>query len=430
MEEVRVLLRNQGIENISDAEVYMSTGGYRGLQRALQMDGGEIIDEIKKSGLRGRGGAGFPTWRKLTFAYGVDSDIKYIVANADEGEPGTNKDRVLMSADPHSLLEGMAIAGKAVGAHEGFIYLRAEYPQIKPILLKAIASAEAHGCLGDDCFGSGFSFHISIRSGAGAYVCGEETALLQSIEGKRGEPQYKPPYPGIEGLFGKPTILNNVETLADISHILREGADWFASLGVPGSTGTKLFTVIGNVAKRGVYEFPMGINLKELIYDVCGGIADGHGLLAVQTGGASGPFIRADQIDIPLDIDHVAGSGGRLGCGTIFVIDDTNCILDLARNTQEFFMHESCGKCVPCREGTWLIYKTVDNICQGKGKFSDIALIRDLCDTLSKAAFCGLGHSSVVPISSILQNFMPVVEKHLDHDYCPKCTTQRRLNAE
>ncbi len=426
MEQMKVLLRNENVENIQDAEVYMSTGGYEGLKKALGMTGMEIIEELKASGLRGRGGAGFPTWQKLKFAYDGQADVKYIVCNADEGEPGTNKDRKLMTCDPHSLLEGMAIAGKAVGATEGYIYLRAEYPQIYPLLLEAIRSGEEHNCLGDHIFGSDFSFHITIQRGAGAYVCGEETALFESIEGKRGEPRYKPPYPGVHGLFGKPTALNNVETLANISHILRNGAEWFRSIGVPGSTGTKLFTVIGNVERRGVYEFPMGINLRELIFDYCGGVPDGRSLLAVQTGGSSGPFVRPDQIDITLDIDSVADSGGRLGCGTVFVIDDSNCILDLARNTQEFFAHESCGKCIPCREGTMRVYKILDGICNGTGTVRDIQTIRDTCNTLRSAAFCGLGHSSAVPISSILQNFMPEVERHLDGDYCQKCRSRKK----
>ncbi len=426
MEQMKILLRNENVENIGDAQVYMSTGGYEGLKRALGMTGMEIIQELKASGLRGRGGAGFPTWLKLKFAYDTDDSVKYIVCNADEGEPGTNKDRWLMTCDPHSLLEGMAIAGKGIGASKGYIYLRAEYPQLLPVLNGAIQSAVENHCLGEHIFGSDFSFDIEIRRGAGAYVCGEETALFESIEGKRGEPRYKPPYPGVHGLFGRPTALNNVETLANIGHIFRNGAEWFKSIGVEGSSGTKLFTVIGNVQRRGVYEFPMGINLKELIFDYCGGVADGRKLLAVQTGGASGPFVRADQIDISLDIDTVADSGGRLGCGTVFVIDDSNCVLDLACNTQEFFAHESCGKCVPCREGTTRVHDLLAGICSGAGTVRDIKLIEDTCETLRTAAFCGLGHSSAVPISSILQNFMPEVERHLDGDYCPKCHTRKK----
>ncbi|MDD3165199.1 MAG: NADH-quinone oxidoreductase subunit NuoF [Oscillospiraceae bacterium] len=425
MEQMKVLLRNQGKPDMEDAKAYIATGGYDGLKRALEMDGAEIIEELKKSGLRGRGGAGFPTWLKLKFAFDTESAEKYIVCNADEGEPGTNKDRVLMSCDPHSLLEGMVIAGRAIGAHVGYIYLRAEYPQVRPILQRAIDSAYTCHALGKHIFGSDFEFDISIRSGAGAYVCGEETALFESIEGKRGEPRYKPPFPGVHGLFGKPTALNNVETLANISHIFRNGAIWFAGIGTKGSTGTKLFTVAGNVAHRGVYEFPMGINLKALIYENCGGIADGKGLLAVQTGGSSGPFIRPDQIDIPLDIDFVAASGGRLGCGTVFVIDDSNCILDIVRNTQDFFAYESCGQCTPCREGTIRVAQIVDKICRGDGSMVDVRALQELIDMLRVAPLCGLGHSSAVPIASVLQNFMPEVEKHLDGDACVWCNTQK-----
>ena len=425
MKEMRVLLRNQGLENMTDAEAYMATGGYEGLKKAVAMDGWDIIQTLKDAGLRGRGGAGFPSWLKLKFAYDTDNDQKYIVCNADEGEPGTNKDRVLLTADPHSVLEGMAIAGKAVGATKGYIYLRAEYPQIFPILRLAIQSAREAGALGENIFGSGFDFDIDIHSGAGAYVCGEETALFESIEGHRGEPRFRPPYPGVHGLFGKPTVLNNVETLANMSHILRNGPQWFRSIGTEGSPGTKLFTVIGNVERRGVYEFPMGVNLKELIFDVCGGVPDGHQLRAVQTGGASGAIINPDQIDIPLDIDHVSESGGRLGCGTIFVIDDQNCVLDIVRNNIEFFSHESCGKCVPCREGTRRLYDLVNKICVGQGTVADLHTIVDLAGTIKIAALCGLGHSSVVPILSAIDNFHDTWDAHIDGDYCAKCRVNR-----
>lgn len=424
MKEMRILLRNKDRDNMSDAGNYMQTGGYEGLKKALQMDRWDIIGELKEAGLRGRGGAGFPTWMKLKFSYDAQSDIKYIVCNADEGEPGTNKDRVLMTSDPHSILEGMAIAGRAVGASEGFIYLRAEYPYVLPILQQAIESAKKANALGENIFGSDFSFDISIRLGAGAYVCGEETALIESIEGHRGEPRIRPPFPGIQGLFGKPTCLNNVETLANISHILREGAKWYQGIGVEGSRGTKLFTVIGNVKNRGVFEFPMGINLKELIYDFCGGVADGKNLLAVQTGGASGPIIRETQLDMNLDIDHSAPGGGRLGCGTIFIIDDTNCIADIVKNNMFFFCNESCGKCVPCREGTRRIYRLLEKICAGNGTVQDINTIRDYAETIRLTACCGLGPSSVVPVLSALDNFPEVFNRHIDGDYCENCSKE------
>lgn len=421
MEEMRVLLRNSGKIDPRNAKEYIKAGGYEGMKKALSMSGSEIINELQEAGLRGRGGAGFPTWRKLKFAYDADGDIKYIVCNADEGEPGTNKDRILLSADPCSVFEGMIIAGKAVDSHVGFIYLRAEYSYLVPILEAALESSRSAGCLGKNIMGSGFDFDIKLRSGAGAYVCGEETALFESIEGKRGEPRFRPPFPGIKGLFGKPTVLNNVETLANIAVIFQRGAEWFSKIGTPNSPGTKLFTVCGNVKRRGVFEFPMGVNLKELIYDVCGGMEEGHTLLAVQTGGASGAIINADQIDMTLDIDAVSESGGRLGCGTILVMDDRNCIVDIVRNNLDFFRGESCGKCTPCREGGTRLYQLISKIAEGKGTISDLRTIEDLANTMRLTALCGLGHSTAVPVLSSIRNFYPTYLHHIDKDKCNVC---------
>ncbi len=421
MEEMRVLLRNSGKIDPRNAKEYIKAGGYEGIKKALSMSGSEIINELQEAGLRGRGGAGFPTWRKLKFAYDADGDIKYIVCNADEGEPGTNKDRILLSTDPCSVFEGMIIAGKAVDSHVGFIYLRAEYSYLVPILEAALESSRSAGCLGKNIMGSGFDFDIKLRSGAGAYVCGEETALFESIEGKRGEPRFRPPFPGIKGLFGKPTVLNNVETLANIAVIFQRGAEWFSKIGTPNSPGTKLFTVCGNVKRRGVFEFPMGVNLKELIYDVCGGMEEGHTLLAVQTGGASGAIINADQIDMTLDIDAVSESGGRLGCGTILVMDDRNCIVDIVRNNLDFFRGESCGKCTPCREGGTRLYQLISKIAEGKGTISDLRTIEDLANTMRLTALCGLGHSTAVPVLSSIRNFYPTYLHHIDKDKCNVC---------
>lgn len=421
MEEMRVLLRNSGKIDPRNAKEYIKAGGYEGMKKALSMSGSEIINELQEAGLRGRGGAGFPTWRKLKFAYDADGDIKYIVCNADEGEPGTNKDRILLSTDPCSVFEGMIIAGKAVDSHVGFIYLRAEYSYLVPILEAALESSRSAGCLGKNIMGSGFDFDIKLRSGAGAYVCGEETALFESIEGKRGEPRFRPPFPGIKGLFGKPTVLNNVETLANIAVIFQRGAEWFSKIGTPNSPGTKLFTVCGNVKRRGVFEFPMGVNLKELIYDVCGGMEEGHALLAVQTGGASGAIINADQIDMTLDIDAVSESGGRLGCGTILVMDDRNCIVDIVRNNLDFFRGESCGKCTPCREGGTRLYQLISKIAEGKGTISDLRTIEDLANTMRLTALCGLGHSTAVPVLSSIRNFYPTYLHHIDKDKCNVC---------
>lgn len=421
MEEKRVLLRNRGKINPEKAEDYLTAGGYEGLKKALSMSGKEIIEELKEAGLRGRGGAGFPTFRKLQFAYDAPGDVKYIVCNADEGEPGTNKDRILLSTDPCAVFEGMAIAGKAVNAHVGFIYLRAEYSYLVPILEAAIESSRRMKCLGKNIMGTDFDFDIKLRSGAGAYVCGEETALFESIEGKRGEPRFRPPFPGVKGLFGKPTVLNNVETLANVAVIFQNGASWYRQIGTENSPGTKLFTVCGNVKKRGVFEFPMGINLKDLIYEVCGGMEEGHQLLAVQTGGASGAIINADQIDMVLDIDSVSNSGGRLGCGTILVMDDRNCIIDIVRNNLDFFRDESCGKCTPCREGGTRLYQLISKIAEGRGSVRDIQTIEDLAETMRLTALCGLGHSTAVPVLSSIQNFYPVYLHHIDKDPCQVC---------
>ena len=421
MEEMRVLLRNNGKIDPRNAKEYIKAGGYEGMKKALSMSGSEIINELQEAGLRGRGGAGFPTWRKLKFAYDADGDIKYIVCNADEGEPGTNKDRILLSTDPCSVFEGMIIAGKAVDSHVGFMYLRAEYSYLVPILEAALESSRSAGCLGKNIMGTGFDFDNKLRSGAGAYVCGEETAPFESIEGKRGEPRFRPPFPGIKGLFGKPTVLNNVETLANIAVIFQRGAEWFSKIGTPNSPGTKLFTVCGNVKRRGVFEFPMGVNLKELIYDVCGGMEEGHTLLAVQTGGASGAIINADQIDMTLDIDAVSESGGRLGCGTILVMDDRNCIVDIVRNNLDFFRGESCGKCTPCREGGTRLYQLISKIAEGKGTISDLRTIEDLANTMRLTALCGLGHSTAVPVLSSIRNFYPTYLHHIDKDKCNVC---------
>ncbi|MCD8217650.1 MAG: SLBB domain-containing protein [Clostridiales bacterium] len=421
MQEVHVLLKNRGKINPKSAQEYADQGGFQALKKALTMTTDEIINEVKEAGLRGRGGAGFPTFRKMEFTANVADPVRYIVCNADEGEPGTNKDRILLSTDPCSIFEGMAIAGKAVGAHIGYIYMRAEYTYLFPIMRAALDDAEARGYLGKNMMNSGYDFEIKFRSGAGAYVCGEETALFESIEGKRGEPRFRPPYPSISGLFGKPTMLNNVETLANLVPIILNGAAWYRTIGTAGSPGTKLFTVCGNVKRRGVFEFPMGINLKELIYDVCGGISDDRQLLAVQTGGASGAIINPEQIDMNLDIDTVSSSGGRLGCGTILVIDDRNCIVDIVLNNLDFFRGESCGQCTPCREGGQQLFNLVSKIAHGTGSVRDLALIEELGETMRLTSLCGLGASTVVPVQTSIQNFRSAYLKHIDKDYCPIC---------
>lgn len=426
MKEELILLRNReryedGAYNPLKAEQYLACDGFVGLKTALNMTGEQIIEQVKASGLRGRGGAGFDTWRKLQFVTVSDDPVKYVVCNADEGEPGTNKDRVLLTVDPCAIFEGMAIAGKAIGAHYGYIYLRAEYRYMASKIEEALQSCRDHNCLGKNIFGSGFDFDIELRLGNGAYVCGEETALFESIEGKRGEPRFRPPYPATHGLFGKPTLLNNVETLANLAPIFRNGAEWYARHGTEGSTGTKLFTVSGNIYRKGVFELPMGANLKELIYDFCGGVADGYKLLGVQTGGASGAIVNADQIDVALDIDHVSASGGRLACGTIMVYSDKNCIVDILRNDLDFFVEESCGQCTPCREGGYELYRLISKIAEGKGSIQDLKTIDELCEVMRNTSLCGLGVSTTVPVKTCIQNFRKEFLAHIDGDPCPIC---------
>ena len=422
MEELHVLLRNRGKIDPKNAQEYAEHGGFEALYKALLMDENDLIREVKRAGLRGRGGAGFPTYRKMEFTAQAADPIRYIVCNADEGEPGTNKDRILLSSDPCSVFEGMAIAAKAVGAHVGYIYLRAEYTYLFPILKEALEHAESLGYLGKNMMNTGYDFEIKFRSGAGAYVCGEETALFESIEGKRGEPRFRPPFPSIQGLFGRPTMLNNVETLANLVPIIQNGAEWYRGIGTEKSPGTKLFTVCGNVTRRGVFEFPMGVNLKEMIYEVCCGIPGPHKLLGVQTGGTSGAIINAEQIDMTLDIDTVSASGGRLGCGTILVIDDSNCIVDIVLNNLDFFRGESCGKCTPCREGGQQLYNLVSRISRGAGSVRDLDKIDELAETIRMTALCGLGHSTAVPVQTSINNFPEFYLRHIDKDFCPVCS--------
>jgi len=412
MEETRILLRNVGVIDPGEASAYIAVGGYQALKKALDMTPDDIISVVKASGLRGRGGAGFPTGLKFAITHDTASDQKYIVCNADEGEPGTAKDRLLLAGDPGAILEGMAIAGWAVGADKGFVYLRGEYRYIFPILQKAIDTAKAAGCLGDGIFGTSFNFDIEICSGGGAYICGDETALLDSMEGKRGEPRMKPPFPGVVGLYGKPTIINNVETLANIPLIIAHGADWFRGYGTEKCPGTKLYTVSGNVKKRGTFEFPMGVNLHDLIFDCCGGMADGHELLAVQTGGASCPMVRADQIDFNLDIEQAAAAGGSLGSGSILVIDDRNDIIDVLTTIASFFTHESCGKCTPCREGTMRLLQLITKFNNYMGTEDDLKTIGDLATTMSLASFCGLGQTAPTAIVTALANFPEAFQSH------------------
>lgn len=404
LEETKIVLRNVGLIDPVSIDDYRARGGYEALQKALSMTSNQVIGEIETSALRGRGGAGFPTGKKYRISSGVEADQKYIICNADEGEPGTNKDRVVLSNDPNTVLEGMAIAGYAVGATKGFIYLRYEYPYIFPILEQAIENARKAGCLGKNVFGSDFDFEIEVVSGGGAYVCGEETALLASIAGKRGEPQFKPPYPGVSGLYGKPTVVNNVETLANLPSILEKGGEWFSKIGVPNCTGTKVFTVCGNVERRGVVEYPMGTNLMD-IFEAHGGVKDGLDLKGFMLGGQSGNLINPHQMDMKMDIESCRDAGCVLGTGTVMVIDDYSEILDIVENIMSFFIHESCGKCTPCREGNIRMHELVQGINCGQGKLEDLDLLEELAETMKLTSLCALGQNSSYPVTSSIHNF-------------------------
>lgn len=414
LQETRIVLRNVGEIDPVSIEDYRARGGYEALKKALSMTPQDVIKEIEKSGLRGRGGAGFPAFKKLSISAAVPAGQKYMICNADEGEPGTNKDRVVLSGDPNTVFEGMAIAAYAMGASKGIVYLRFEYPYIFPVLEQALENARAAGCLGENIFGSGFDFDIDVVSGGGAYVCGEETALIASIEGKRGEPRFKPPYPGVEGLFGKPTVVNNVETLANLPPIIEKGGDWFASIGVPNCTGTKVFTLCGNVARSGVVEYPMGTNLTD-IFEAHGGVKDGRDLRGFMLGGQSGNLINPTQMDLPMDIDTCRARDATLGTGTIMVIDDYNSnILDIVENIMSFFIEESCGKCTPCREGNIRMHEIISGINHGRGKMEDLETLEELAETMQVASLCALGQNSSYPVITSLHNFRPEYVKAIE----------------
>jgi NADH:ubiquinone oxidoreductase subunit F (NADH-binding) len=403
-EEMRIVLRNYGKINPLKIDDYLAQGGYQSLAKARSMDQASLIDEIKKSNLRGRGGAGFNCGQKWLFAYKAPSDVKYVICNADEGEPGTYKDRLIMENDPHSVLEGMAICAYAIGSKKGYIYCRGEYPQVVKVLKQAIDQAREKGVLGD--------FDIEVRTGAGAYVCGEETALIESIEGNRGEPRFKPPYPPAEGLWGKPTIVNNVETFANIPVIVEKGADWFASIGNPSYPGTKVFTFTGDINNKTFFEVPTNTTVRELIYKFGGGIPGGKKFKAVQIGGTSGAFIGEDKLDTPVAFDAMAAIGATLGSGAVFVLDETRDIVDVVTRIAGFFEHESCGKCAPCREGTARVAELMIKINEGKGSFNDLSLLEKLGRVMSYSCLCGLGQAVPTPVLTTIDQFKT--------DYCAK----------
>ena len=417
--QFRIVLRNCGVIDPDEIDEYIARDGYKALEKVLfDMKPQDVIDEISKSGLRGRGGAGFPTGKKWAFAAAQPAGQKYMVCNADEGDPGAYMDRSTLEGDPHSVLEAMAIAGYAIGANKGFIYIRAEYPLAIGRLENAIKQAREYGLLGDDILGSGFSFDIEIRLGAGAFVCGEETALLASIEGNRGMPRPRPPFPAVKGLWGRPTVINNVETLANIPVILLKGADWFSKIGTETSKGTKVFALTGKVNNSGLIEVPMGTTLREIIFDIGGGIRGGKAFKAAQTGGPSGGIIPPQFLDTPIDYENLAKIGSIMGSGGLIVMDEDDCIPNIAKFYLDFTVDESCGKCAPCRIGGRKLLNYLDKICSGKGTHEDVENMREISEAMSRASLCGLGQTASNPVQSSLRYFMDEYKEHIDDKRC------------
>ena len=417
----RIALKNCGVIDPENIDEYIAFDGYKAIEKVLtEMTPDKVIEVISKSGLRGRGGAGFPTGKKWSFAKAEENEQKYIVCNADEGDPGAFMDRSILEGDPHCVLEAMAIAGFAIGANQGYIYVRAEYPIAVQRLKIAIKQAREYGLLGDNVLGTGFKFDVDIRLGAGAFVCGEETALLESIEGKRGQPRVKPPYPASKGLFGKPTVINNVETLANISKIILNGADWYSSIGTENSKGTKVFALGGNVNNVGLVEVPMGTTLREIVFDIGGGIPKGRQFKAAQTGGPSGGCIPAEHLDTPIDYESLASIGSMMGSGGLIVMDDTKCMVSLAKFYLEFTVKESCGKCTPCRIGTKRMLEILEKLCAGEGEEYDIYRLEKLAINIKKASVCGLGQSAPNPVISTLKYFR---EEFREHAVLKECRT-------
>ena len=429
--QMRVALRNCGVINPEVIDEYIAMDGYAALGKVLtEMTPEEVIQVMKDSGLRGRGGAGFPTGMKWDFAARNKVPQKYVVCNADEGDPGAFMDRSVLEGDPHAVLEAMEIAGYAIGANKGFIYVRAEYPIAVQRLRIAIGQAREYGLLGKDIFGTGFDFDIEVRLGAGAFVCGEETALLTSIEGNRGEPRNKPPFPANKGLFGQPTIINNVETLANIPQIILKGADWFASMGTEKSKGTKVFALGGKIVNTGLVEIPMGTTLREIIYDIGGGIPNGKKFKAVQTGGPSGGCIPAEYLDLPIDYDNLTKIGAMMGSGGMIVMDETTCMVDVARFFLDFTVDESCGKCTPCRIGTRRLLEMLDKITSGNGTLEDLDKMEELCNYIKANAMCALGQTAPNPVLSTLKYFRKEYEAHVVEKRCPAGVCKNLLHYE
>ena len=429
--QMRVALRNCGVINPENIDEYIAVDGYQALGKVLtEMTPQQVIDLMKASGLRGRGGAGFPTGLKWEFAAKNVCDTKYVICNADEGDPGAFMDRSVLEGDPHAVLEAMVIAGYAIGAHHGYIYVRAEYPIAVKRLEIAIGQAREYGLLGQDIFGSGFDFDIDIRLGAGAFVCGEETALITSIEGNRGEPKNKPPFPANKGLFEQPTIINNVETLANIPQIIVKGPEWFASMGTESSKGTKVFALGGKIVNTGLVEIPMGTTLREILFDIGGGIPGGKAFKAAQTGGPSGGCIPAKHLDTPIDYENLKAIGSMMGSGGLIVMDEDNCMVDVARFFLEFTVDESCGKCTPCRIGTRRLLEMLNKITEGKGTLEDIDKMEELCHYIQQNSLCALGQTAPNPVLSTLKYFRDEYEAHVVEKRCPAGVCKKLLQYE
>jgi NADP-reducing hydrogenase subunit HndC len=429
--QIRVALKNCGVIDPEIIDEYIARDGYLALEKVLTtMTPQEVIDEIKKSGLRGRGGGGFPTGMKWQFAANSKGDVKYVCCNADEGDPGAFMDRSVLEGDPHSVIEAMTIAAYAIGGTQGYVYVRAEYPIAVSRLQIAINQAREYGLLGENIMGTGFSFDLDIRLGAGAFVCGEETALMTSIEGNRGEPRPRPPFPAVKGLFGKPTILNNVETYANVAQIILNGADWFASMGTEGSKGTKVFALGGKINNTGLVEVPMGTTLRTIIEDIGGGIPGGKKFKAAQTGGPSGGCIPASHMDVAIDFESLKEIGSMMGSGGLIVMDEDTCMVDIAKFFLEFTVDESCGKCTPCRIGTKRIYEMLCDITDGKATLEDLDLLEELCHHVKANSLCGLGQTAPNPVLSTLHYFRDEYVAHVVDKKCPAGVCKHLLSFE
>jgi NADH:ubiquinone oxidoreductase subunit F (NADH-binding)/(2Fe-2S) ferredoxin len=424
--QFRIVLRNCGFIDPENIDEYIARDGYQGLEKALfEMTSEDIIEELKTAGLRGRGGAGFPTWMKWNFSRQAEDDTKYVVCNADEGDPGAYMDRSTLEGDPHSVLEAMTICGKAIGAARGFIYIRAEYPLAIHRLEIAMQQAREYGLLGENILGSGFDFDIEIRLGAGAFVCGEETALLQSIEGKRGMPQPRPPFPAVKGLWGKPTVINNVETWANIPVIITKGGNWFSKIGTPDSRGTKVFALTGKIRNSGLVEVPMGTTLREIVYDIGGGIANDKKFKAVQTGGPSGGVITDADLDTPIDFGSLVRIGSMMGSGGMIVMDEDDCIVDVAKFYLNFTVDESCGKCAPCRIGGRSLTNILEKITSGNGTIQDLDTLETIGEAMRKGSLCALGQTAPNPVLSTIKHFKDEYMAHIVDKRCPSGTCKK-----